>query len=64
MDAFIGYSRKITWVRSVTWRVQLAVKNVFDNDTLQIQGVYSNGDLANFTIPEPRRWLVTTSFEF
>ena len=63
VDAFIGYARKLPWLRS-TWRVQLSVRNVFDDGTLQIQGVYSNGDRANFTIPEPRRWILTSSFDF
>ncbi|MDO8540847.1 MAG: TonB-dependent receptor plug domain-containing protein [Opitutaceae bacterium] len=63
-DAFVGYTRKLDWGRSINWRVQLAVKNVFDDGTLQIQGVYSNGDRANFTIPEPRRWILTSSFDF
>ncbi len=63
-DTFVGYTRKLRWAAATTWRVQLSVKNVFDDGTLQIQGVYSNGDRANFNIPEPRRWLVTTSFDF
>jgi outer membrane receptor protein involved in Fe transport len=64
VDAFVGYSRRLAWVRPVMWRVQLSVKNVLDDGTVQVQGVFSNGDRANFSIPEPRRYIVSSSFDF
>ena len=53
VDGFIGYSRRI-WQNRIGWRVQLNIRNLFDNRDRIPQRVLSTGELAIFTFPDER----------
>ncbi|MSU51025.1 MAG: hypothetical protein EXS37_18365 [Opitutus sp.] len=63
LDSFLGYSRRIL-KNKVTWRVQLNIRNLFDNVERRGQATLSNGDIAVFTIPEKRTFILTNTFSF
>jgi hypothetical protein len=62
-DGFLGYSRRIMQ-NKIGWRVQLNIRNLFDDVDRRGQGTTSNGDIAVFTIPEKRTFILTNTFSF
>jgi outer membrane receptor for monomeric catechols len=63
VDGFLGYSRRI-WQNRIAWRVQLNIRNLFDNRDRIPQRVLSTGELAIFTLPDERTFILTNSFSF
>jgi iron complex outermembrane receptor protein len=62
-DAFLGYSRRILQ-NKVGWRVQVNIRNVFNDVDRRGQGTTSTGAIAVFTIPEKRTFILTNTFSF
>jgi hypothetical protein len=62
-DGFLGYSRRILQ-NKIGWRVQLNIRNLFDDVDRRGQATTSNGEIAVFTIPEPRTFILTNTFSF
>jgi iron complex outermembrane receptor protein len=62
-DGFIGYSRRI-FQNKVGWRVQVNIRNLLDDVDRRGQGTTSAGDIAVFTIPEKRTFILTNTFTF
>lgn len=54
-DAFVGYERKIN--RRFTWRSQLSVTNLFEEDA-----TYTNGGSVRYTEPQSYSWTNSISF--
>ena len=48
----------------IGWRVQLNIRNLFDNVDRRGQGTTSTGEVAVFTIPEKRTFIFTNTFSF
>jgi hypothetical protein len=44
--------------------VQLNIRNLFDNVDRRAQGTTSAGEVAVFTIPEKRTFILTNTFSF
>ncbi len=63
IDGFFGYSRRILR-NKVTWRTQLNIRNVFDDQDRIPQRATSTGAIAVFTIPDPRTFILTNTFSF
>ncbi len=61
-ELFFGYSRKLG--KKVTWKVQLNIRNVLDDDGLLGQRANTDGDVTVYTVPQPRRFILTNTFEF
>ena len=62
-DGFLGYSRRIMQ-NKIGWRVQLNIRNLFDNVERRGQATTSTGEIAVFTIPEKRTFILTNTFSF
>lgn len=62
-DAFAGYRRKL-WRDRIEWSLQLNVRNVLDSDDHIVQQILSTGQIAKFTIQEPRSFILTSTFSF
>lgn len=65
-DFFAGYSFKIAKGK-IQWRIQLNVKNLFDEDSLiPLRAQLIDGKQFNttFNTAEPRQFLLTNSFKF
>ena len=62
-DSFFGYSRRIMRGK-VGWRVQLNIRNLFDDIERRAQGTTSTGEVAVFSIPDKRTFILTNSFTF
>jgi hypothetical protein len=62
-DGFLGYSRRIM-DNKVAWRVQLNIRNLFDDVDRRAQRTLSTGEVAVFTIPEARTFILTNTFTF
>jgi hypothetical protein len=62
-DGFLGYGRRL-WNNRVGWRVQLNVRNLFDDRDLIPQRVTSTGTPVVFTLPDKRTFILTNSFTF
>ncbi len=63
IDAFFGYATKLLRGK-VRWRVQLNIRNLFDDDTAILQQVYSDGSSRQIGIPDPRLFILTNTFSF
>lgn len=61
-EAFVGYSHRLG--RRVDWRVQLNVRNLFDDGRLIGQRANTAGALTVFALPEPRSFILTNTFTF
>lgn len=65
-DLWFSYRRKLG--RHVSWRVQLNVNNVLDEDDLRpLERINKGGAgivTTRYFIPSGRRWLLTNAFEF
>ncbi len=62
-DGFLGYSRRIL-KNKIGWRVQLNIRNLFDDTDRRAQATTSTGEVAVFTIPEKRTFILTNTFSF
>lgn len=62
-DLFLGYSRKLG--RRVTWRLQLNVRNILDDqDPLEQRANIAEGFTTVYAVPEPRSFILTNTFSF
>jgi outer membrane receptor protein involved in Fe transport len=61
VEGFVGYSRR---VGRGTLRVQLNVRNLFDDDEPIAQRANTSGDVTILTLPQPRTFVLTTTFAF
>ena len=62
-DAFAGYSRKL-FQGKIGWRVQLNVRNLFDERALTIREVYSDGSPKQVNTARPRQFILTNTFSY
>ncbi|MBI5769351.1 MAG: hypothetical protein HZA93_16275 [Verrucomicrobia bacterium] len=62
-DGFLGYGRRLLQ-NKIGWRVQLNVRNLFNDLDRRAQGTISTGDVAVFTLPEKRTFILTNTFSF
>jgi len=63
LDAWLGYTRKI-FDDKITWRVQLNVRNVLDQDDLVPVAAQPDASIAAWRIPAPRTFTLRSTFEF
>ena len=63
LDAWLGYSRKIFNDR-ITWRLQLNVRNLLDEDDLVPVAAQPDASIAAWRIPAPRTFSIRSTFEF
>jgi iron complex outermembrane recepter protein len=62
-ELFFGYTRK--FMRHVNWRIQLNIRNVFDNqDPMAQRANITSGFTTVYAMPEPRSFILTNSFTF
>jgi outer membrane receptor protein involved in Fe transport len=62
-ELFFGYSRRLG--KRVTWRVQLNVRNVFDDqDAVAQRANITTGLTTIYAVPEPRSFILTNTFTF
>ena len=62
-ELFLGYSRKLG--KRVNWRVQLNIRNVFDDqDPMKQRANISAGFVTVYAVPEPRSFILTNTFTF
>lgn len=62
-DAMLGYSRRI--LRNVQWRVQLNVRNLFDDqDPMAQRANIALGTTTVYNVPDPRTFILTNTFSF
>jgi outer membrane receptor protein involved in Fe transport len=65
VDLNVGYSRKLDFLGDGTkWSIQLNVNNVFDETDLITTETFSDGALRQYVFQTPRKWILTTKFEF
>ncbi|PTY08723.1 hypothetical protein DB347_03895 [Opitutaceae bacterium EW11] len=62
-DLMTNYRFKF-WDNRVNCLVQLNVRNVFENGGLRVVGVNPDGTARDFRILDPRRFIVSATFEF
>jgi outer membrane receptor protein involved in Fe transport len=62
-DMWVGY-KKADFFRDVDLKVQLNIRNVFDEDALVPILAQPDGSNGAFRIPEGRAFALTTTFEF
>lgn len=63
VEMFLGYGRKLG--RKVTWRMQLNIRNLFDDqDPLAQRANLAAGFVTNYNVPNPRSFILTNSFSF
>jgi hypothetical protein len=62
VDAWIGYSRKIT--QGINWRIQVNLRSVFEKDRLIASRINPDGNIALARIAEGMGWQLTNSFTF
>ncbi len=62
-DMWLSYSRKIL-ADKVRLKIQLNVRNAFENGGLQATLFNADGTRAQYRIKDPRSWFVTTTFDF
>jgi outer membrane receptor protein involved in Fe transport len=62
-ELFFGYSRKV--FKRFNWRVQLNVRNVFDDqDPVAQRANISAGFVTVYAVPEPRTFILTNTISF
>jgi len=62
LDGWIGYTRKI-FDDKITWRVQLNVRNLLDDDDLIPVVAQPDKSIAAWRIPSPRTFSLRSTFE-
>lgn len=61
-ELFFGYSRKLN--DRMKWKVQLNIRNVLGENDLLGQRANTDGDITVYTVPQPRRFILTNTLEF
>ena len=62
-ELFLGYTRRLG--RRVNWRVQLNVRNLFDDqDPMAQRANITSGFVTVYAVPEPRSFILTNTFTF
>ena len=62
-ELFLGYSRRLG--QRVNWRVQLNVRNLFDDqDPMAQRANITAGFVTVYAVPEPRSFILTNTFSF
>jgi hypothetical protein len=61
-DFWSSYSAKV--FRNINVKVQLNLKNAFENGGLRATAVNPDGSVYNWRIIYPRQWVLTTTFDF
>lgn len=62
-DFWASYSTKL-WRDKIRTRFQLNLQNAFENGRLQPTAVNPDGQPYNYRIINPRKWVLTTTFDF
>lgn len=62
-DAWVGYTRKL-WRDKVTWRIQLNVKDLLNEDELVPVMAQPDGSVAAWVAPQGRLFTLRSTFEF
>ena len=62
-DLWASYTTKL-WKDRIRARVQLNVQNVQENGRLQATAINPDGQPYNFRIVNPRKFVLTTTFDF
>jgi len=62
VDAMASYQLRL--FKRVNWRLQLNIRNVLNQNRPIPQRAYSTGQVMVFTLPQPRTFIITNSFEF
>lgn len=63
LDTWIGYTRRI-FDDKITWRVQLNVRNLLNDDELVPVVAQPDASIAAWRIPSPRTFTLRSTFEF
>jgi outer membrane receptor protein involved in Fe transport len=63
LDFFVSRTQKL-FNGKVDWTLQLNIRNVLDNDDLVPIAKNYNGAVASYFIPNPRTFMVTSTFKF
>jgi outer membrane receptor for ferric coprogen and ferric-rhodotorulic acid len=61
VEGFLGYSRRF---KKGTWRMQLNVRNLFDDEDPIAQRANTSGDVTILTVPQPRTFILSTTFTY
>lgn len=62
-ELFLGYSRRLG--QRVNWRVQLNIRNVLDDqDPMTQRANITAGFVTVYAVPEPRSFILTSTFSF
>ena len=67
---WLTYSRKLKFgeARAINWRIQLNARNLLDNQKLRAITAQDDGTgravVVRWSLPEPRTFLLSNSFEF
>ncbi len=62
MDAWIGYSRKLT--KDINWRIQINMRSVGEKDRLVAAQTNPDGSMALARIVQGMGWQLTNSLDF
>jgi outer membrane receptor protein involved in Fe transport len=62
LDGWISYSRMLR--RGVRWKVQLNVRNIGVGNELRPLAAWPDGTVVQWTIKEPQRWTLASTFSF
>ncbi|MBK1879715.1 TonB-dependent receptor plug domain-containing protein [Pelagicoccus mobilis] len=64
-DAWVKYRHSFTVAdREIDWRIQLNVKNLFDDNDIYPVVAHTDGSILQWEQKAPRTWMITNSFEF
>ena len=62
-ELFLGYTRRLG--KKVNWRIQLNIRNLFDNDDpIDQRANLEAGYVTVYAVPEPRSFILTNTFTF
>jgi outer membrane receptor protein involved in Fe transport len=62
VDTWVSYKRKLT--DKIDWRLQLNVRNMFNDDELVPTAANPDGTIRTYRISAGRSWEITSSFDF
>lgn len=62
LDAWVGYSKKIT--HKIDWRIQVNIRSLGENDRLVAARINPDGNIALARIVQGMGWTLTNSFDF
>jgi outer membrane receptor protein involved in Fe transport len=63
LDGWVGYTRKL-FDDKITWRLQLNVRNLLNDDDLVPVVAQPDGSIAAWRIPSPITFALRSTFEF